>query len=455
MTVTTVRADKKSVSCMQWIIRRRSPRLVLTLAIAVLFSIPGIAQVPDGTWTGTTSQGLPFSLTVSNQTLTGYQFDWSAGNASGSANVSLAAGGLGLTFNHSGGFCPSSTVSGVIGPDGANGSVRLTFSGGAACGLSGTTDFTWSAAPPAGSGTTPTATNPTATAFDVSVEAGSSVAFIVLAEPGTNPTSTGLAVTADLSSIGGSATQAFSDDGTNGDIIAGDNFFGFLMAVPASTSEGNKTIEITITDAQSRSATTSITLTVTAPVSTNPTATAFDRSVEAGATVSFLVFAEPGTNPTSTGLAVTADLSSIGGSATQAFSDDGTNGDFVAGDNIFEFQMTVPASTSEGNKTIEITITDAQSRSAIISITLTVTAPASTESSFSVPDRGATSTSSRGTSAMTTVGYSRIRSDAGSTTPSGVAIFGFTQKGVLVTEAGVPATALVEEGRIFAEVDGR
>ena len=81
------------------------------------------------------------------------------------------------------------------------------------------------------------------------------------------------------------------------------------------------------------------------------------------------------------------------------------------------------------------------------------TGPAGTES-FSVTDRGAASTASRGISATTTVGYARIRPDDGSTTPSGVAIFGFTQNGVLVTEAGVPAAALVEEGRIFAEVDG-
>ena len=75
-------------------------------------------------------------------------------------------------------------------------------------------------------------------------------------------------------------------------------------------------------------------------------------------------------------------------------------------------------------------------------------------STFSVPDRGATSTSSPGTLGTTTVGYARIRPDDGGTTPAGVAIFGLTQNGVLVTEAGVPAAAAVEEGRIFAEVNG-
>ena len=86
-------------------------------------------------------------------------------------------------------------------------------------------------------------------------------------------------------------------------------------------------------------------------------------------------------------------------------------------------------------------------------VLLKITADGST-STFSVPDRGATSTASPGTLGTTTVGYARIRPDDGGTTPAGVAIFGFTQNGVLVTEAGVPAAAPVEEGRIFAEVNG-
>jgi len=74
--------------------------------------------------------------------------------------------------------------------------------------------------------------------------------------------------------------------------------------------------------------------------------------------------------------------------------------------------------------------------------------------SFSLTDRGGTSTTSQGTAGTTTVGYGRIRPDAGMTTPTGLAIFGFTQNGVLVSEAGVPAAAPIQQGRIFAEVNG-
>ena len=81
------------------------------------------------------------------------------------------------------------------------------------------------------------------------------------------------------------------------------------------------------------------------------------------------------------------------------------------------------------------------------------TAPVGTES-FSIPDRGGRSTTSSGSADTLRVGYGRIRADAGSSTPSGIAIFGLRQDGVLISEAGVPASEPVLEGRIFAEVNG-
>lgn len=73
---------------------------------------------------------------------------------------------------------------------------------------------------------------------------------------------------------------------------------------------------------------------------------------------------------------------------------------------------------------------------------------------FVISDRGGSSTRSRGNGPTTTIGYGQISPDAGATTPSGLAIFGLVQNGVLVTEAGVPATEAVQEGRIFAESQG-
>jgi cysteine-rich repeat protein len=79
-----------------------------------------------------------------------------------------------------------------------------------------------------------------------------------------------------------------------------------------------------------------------------------------------------GTNPASTNLAVTCDLSSIGGSATQALFDDGTNGDGLAGDNVFTFATTVSTSSTAGAKTFACTLTETEGRTVTFNISFTV-----------------------------------------------------------------------------------
>ena len=74
--------------------------------------------------------------------------------------------------------------------------------------------------------------------------------------------------------------------------------------------------------------------------------------------------------------------------------------------------------------------------------------------SLSIPNLGGRSITSNGTEADLQEGYGRIRADAGSTTPSGIAIIGYSPGGTLISEAGVPAFEPVREGRIFAEVNG-
>ncbi len=223
------------------------------------------------------------------------------------------------------------------------------------------------------------------------------------------------------------------------------NFGGAFTATPTINFSGVGNLQ-----AENLVIMNSVTVVETALASTG---TVTPESVAAGASALFTVIVTPGANPASTGITVSADLSSIGGSSSQALVDDGTNGDATSGDNTFSFEATVPVSTSTGTKTIAITVTDGQARTATASITLTVTRAIGTQT-FSVTDRGATLNFSQGVSATTTVGYGRIRPDSGMTTPSGLAIFGFTQNGVLVAEAGVPAAAPIQQGRIFAEVSG-
>jgi predicted extracellular nuclease len=111
-------------------------------------------------------------------------------------------------------------------------------------------------------------TNPSGVgvANPATVAPGDPALLTVNVTPGTNPTSTGLAVSCDLSSIGGSGTQSFLDDGLNGDVTASDNIFSFSATVDSGTSEGAKSLPCSITDAETRSGNTSIALTVQEPV---------------------------------------------------------------------------------------------------------------------------------------------------------------------------------------------
>lgn len=110
--------------------------------------------------------------------------------------------------------------------------------------------------------------------------------------------------------------------------------------------------------------------------STDPTATgaAAPPTVVAGNSVLLTVSVTPGT-PAAAINGVVGNLTAIGGSATQQFFDNGTNGDATIGDNVFSYYATVPVSTVEGAKTIPTTATDSAGRTASANIALTVQAP--------------------------------------------------------------------------------
>ena len=87
------------------------------------------------------------------------------------------------------------------------------------------------------------------------------------------------------------------------------------------------------------------------------------RSVVVGASTTLTVHVAPAQDPTSTGISVTADLSQIGGSASQSFS---------GGPNSFTFNATVPANNATGLMTLPVTITDLQGRVGSTSIVVKV-----------------------------------------------------------------------------------
>ena len=103
------------------------------------------------------------------------------------------------------------------------------------------------------------------------------------------------------------------------------------------------------------------------------------NAVAPGGTTLLTVSVFPATTPPSTGIAVAGNLTSVGGAVSQPFFDDGTNGDATAGDNIFSYRATVPTTSAGGIFTIAAVASDAQTRTANVSISLTVNAPAAGE----------------------------------------------------------------------------
>ena len=97
------------------------------------------------------------------------------------------------------------------------------------------------------------------------VQAGGNTLLTVTVTPGTNPTSTGIGVIGNLTLIGGSASQTFFDNGTNGDVSAGDNIFSFAATVAMGTGAGPKLLPFTVTDGQERFSTGTISLNIQSP----------------------------------------------------------------------------------------------------------------------------------------------------------------------------------------------
>ena len=117
--------------------------------------------------------------------------------------------------------------------------------------------------------TNPVLSEPTANPDTVAQ--GNQTLLSVRVTPGANPTSSGITVVGDLSVIGGSATQPFFDDGTNGDAAADDDVYSYRATVATNATPGTPGIAVRVSDTQNRTDTTTINLTVTARTSPSTT----------------------------------------------------------------------------------------------------------------------------------------------------------------------------------------
>jgi uncharacterized protein len=159
----------------------------------------------------------------------------------------------------------------------SNATAAFRSSGGCGDTDNNAADFTAAAPDPRNTATAlnvcaPLPTNPSAAgAVDpASVALGGSALLSVQVTPGSNPLSTSLVVTANLTAIGGADAQPMLDDGTQGDLSAGDNTFSFLAQVGAGTEPGLKSLPFNVLDAQNRTASGLMTLTVESPLDAAP-----------------------------------------------------------------------------------------------------------------------------------------------------------------------------------------
>ena len=86
--------------------------------------------------------------------------------------------------------------------------------------------------------------------------------------------------------------------------------------------------------------------------------------------------------------------------------------------------------------------------------TVTIGGQTASTFSYSIPGRSSENLRTAGTGITTQVGSVRVTPSANARTPSGVAVFSFRSGGVTVAEAGVPAAAMGQAFRLYAEATG-
>ncbi len=203
------------------------------------------------------------------------------------------------------------------------------------------------------SGTPPTGTG---SSLPTVLCPGSSVTFTVTAAGGTNPAGTVTNVTGDFQAIGLSGTEVFT--------AGGGGTWTYSIAAFPNVAAGSYNFTVTITDSQSRTGTATVSLSVTSCNPTLSTRSFIPSGVCNGKATTLSVVAIPGQNPSSVvPMTVTADLTSLGGGATDALTYSGSG-------NIYTRSVVVGPATTEGSHTIQVTVTDDQSRTATGSVTV-------------------------------------------------------------------------------------
>ena len=263
------------------------------------------------------------------------------------------------------------------GPTGApaNATAVIRASAGCTDSNNNASDFAVAAPTPRNTATalhTCTAATPTLSINNVTASEGDSgtttFTFTVSLSGGTAPPG---GVTFNIATADGSATTA-NNDYVAKSLLAQSVTTTYTFSVLVNgdvDAEPNETFTVNVSNivgaTNSTAQGTGTIINDDSPTPPTGTGSANPSSLAAGDTTTLTVNVTPGAKPTSTGITVTADLASIGGSV-QSMTGSG---------NTFTLDATVANGTTSGTKTIPVTISDAQGRSSSTSITLTIVSP--------------------------------------------------------------------------------
>jgi len=178
--------------------------------------------------------------------------------------------------------------------------------------------------------------------------------------------------TADFSAFGGGAAVVMVDNGTGGDVFAGDGIYTATFTVVAGAVDGtNLNASVTATDDAGNQTTTADTSNLSvdsiAPTVTDANigvALTTDGRTGGVADINDVITvtwdnSAGGDNNADTLSAVTVNLSSIGGPSAATLFDDGTNGDATASDGIYTLAYTIRAgNVSTAVRNVSISATD-------------------------------------------------------------------------------------------------
>ena len=292
-------------------------------------------------------------------------------------------------------------------------------------------------------------TNMSATAGKVAVVAQ---ATSLACNGGSTPCSAAQkALIVDLVGYGTGASGANFFEGTGPAPTISNTTADLRKAAGCTDSDDNAADFATGAPAPRNSATAAAPCGAVTPTPPTVAGAASPSSVDSGATTLLTARVTPGANPASTGLAVTGDLSSIGGSSAQDFFDDGTNGDAVANDDTFSYLATVDAATSAGAKSLPLSVSDGQGRVGTGAIQLTVTTPAQRLAIHDIqgashisPYRGVRVTTTGVVTALRTNGFNLQDPDPDASDA--------TSEGIFVFTSGAPTVAVGDAAQVSALV---